>query len=203
MPALRGLSERRLNMRPYAALPFCIGLLAVPSFAAEQPNPKGGGHPAVAPKPPKQAQVKPPAAPKGQGQGRAGGAPQDPVDRFMKMTPDQREKALSKLPPQRRENIERRLNDLQKLPPAARTRMMNRVEILNSLPVERQQQVRQALRRFQQMPEERHAVIQTEMQNMEPLNDEQRRERMNSEEFRNRYTPAEQQMMRNMLEVVP
>ena len=35
------------------------------------------------------------------------------------------------------------------------------------------------------------------------LNDEERRERMNSEEFRNRYTPVEQQMMRNMLQVVP
>jgi len=191
-------------MRSYAAVTVCLGLLAAPSFAAEQPNPKGGGHPAVAPKSPKPSQARPPAAAgqQGRGQGRAG-SPQDPVDRFMKMSPEQREKALSKLPPQRRENIERRLNELEKLPPEARTRLMNAAEMLRAMPPERQQMVRQALRRFQQMPEERHAVVQTEMQKMEPLTDEQRRERMNSEEFRNRYTPAEQQMMRNMLEVVP
>ena len=187
-------------MRSYAALPVCLGLLAATSVRAEQPNPKGGGHPAAAPKSPKQPQAKPPAAIRRQG--RAGGV-QDPVNRFMNMTPEQREKALSKLPPERRENIQRRLSELQKLPPEARTRLMNAAEMLRTLPPERQQQVRQALRRFQQMPEERHAVVQAEMQKMEPLSDEQRRERMNAEEFRNRYTPAEQQMMRNMLEVVP
>lgn len=192
-------------MRSYAAVPVCLGLMTALSFAAEQPNPRRGGHPAVSSKPPKQpkqAQARPPAGPNQQRQGRAG-APQDPVNRFMNMTPEQREKALSKLPPQRRENIQKRLNELEKLPPEARTRLMNAAEMLRAMPPERQQMVRQALRRFQQMPEERHAVVQTEMQKMEPLTDEQRRERMNSEEFRNRYTPAEQQMMRNMLEVVP
>ena len=172
-------------------------MLTLSAIAAEQPNPKNGGGRPPTPRP---------SAPKmSRGSAGAPGKPsgEQQLDRFLKMSPEERQKALSNLPAARRERIQNRLNEIEKMGPARRTRVLTRLEILNSLPPERQQQVRQALQRFQRMPEERHALVQEEMRAMTPLTDEERRERMNSEEFRNRYTPAEQQMMKSMLEVVP
>ena len=58
-------------------------------------------------------------------------------------------------------------------------------------------------RQLQELPEERKALIRRELLQMAPMPDEQRREHMNSEEFRNRYSITEQQMMSNLSEVTP
>jgi hypothetical protein len=178
-------------MRSFAALTLCVGLLSVPSIASEQTNSKGGGR-AAAPKAPRQQSQAKPAEPK-----------IPPIERFMNMSPEQREKALAKLPPQRREILEKRINDLENLPQAARERLLTRAELLNALPPERRQEVRQALNAFRDVPAERHAEIQKEMRQMSRLSQQQRQAHLNSEDFRRRFTPEEQEMMRNMLEVVP
>jgi hypothetical protein len=75
--------------------------------------------------------------------------------------------------------------------------------MLNSLAPQKRQQVRRAVQQFEAMPADRKAAIGRELQQMAPMPDEQRREHMNSEEFRNRYSVTEQQMMSNLSEVTP
>ncbi|MDE3197165.1 MAG: DUF3106 domain-containing protein [Acidobacteriota bacterium] len=164
-------------------------------LAADQPNAKGGGRAAAAPKAPRQQAAR--------RENLKGQPAAQQLERLLRMTPEQRDRALASLPPARRANIQRRLDDLERATPAARGRMLTRLEMLNSLPPDRQREVRQSLRQFQQMPAERHSTIQREMRSLAPLTEEERQERMNSEGFQNRYNPEEREMIRNMLEVVP
>jgi hypothetical protein len=193
-------------MRCCAVLPLCLGLLSGSAFAADQAKPaRGGGHPAAAPKaeaPRAAAQNKPP-----QGQpGRAGNPANqqsEQLEKLLEMKPEDRDKFLQNLAPQRRENLQRRLGEIEKMAPARKTRVLTRLEMLNSLAPQKRQQVRRAVQQFEAMPADRKAAIGRELQQMAPMPDEQRREHMNSEEFRNRYSVTEQQMMSNLSEVTP
>jgi Protein of unknown function (DUF3106) len=125
------------------------------------------------------------------------------LEKLSRMTPAQREKWLSSLPPARRQRIEQNLREFQKMPPAQQNRVRGRQELLNSLPPQRQNQVRHSVQQFLNMPEERKAVVKQEMRHMAPLSDDERRAYMSSEEFRNRYSATEQQMMGNLMEIEP
>ena len=63
--------------------------------------------------------------------------------------------------------------------------------------------MRRSIKQLEELPEDRKALIGRELQLMAPMPDEQRREHMNSEEFRNRYSVTEQQMMSNLSQVTP
>jgi hypothetical protein len=177
-------------MRCHAALPLCLGLIAGAAFAADQTTaPRGGGKPAT-----KAAQPKP---------GKPANRQTEQLQKLIDMKPEDRDKFLQSLPPERRKNIEKRLGDFAKMAPAGRTRVLTQLEMLNSLPFPKQQQVRRSLKQLQDLPEERKALISRELHLMAPMPDEQRREHMNSEEFRNRYSVTEQQMMSNLSQVTP
>jgi len=74
---------------------------------------------------------------------------------------------------------------------------------LNSLPPQKQNQVRRAANQLKDLPEDRRMAINRELQHMSAMPDDERRAYMNTEEFRNRYSPAEQQIMGNLAEVLP
>jgi hypothetical protein len=173
-------------MRCLAALPLCLGLITGTAYAADQTTAPRGGKPAKKALQPK-----------------AANRPPEPFQKILDMTPENREKFLQKYPPDRRKNIEKGLREFQKMAPAGRTRVLTELEMLNSLPIPKQQQVRRSLKQLQDLPEDRKALISRELHLMAPMPDEQRREHMNSEEFRNRYSVTEQQMMSNLSQVTP
>jgi hypothetical protein len=180
--------------RRHAAISLRLGLLSLlltPVFAGQKQAHGGGA--AGAPRSGKTQQAK-----------EADNHPgEQAVDRLSRMTPEEREKWLSSLPPARRQRIEQNLREFQKMPPAQQDRVRGRQELLNSLPPQRQNQVRRSVQQFLNMPEERKTVVSQEMQRMAPMSDEERRAHMNSEEFRNRYSANEQQIMGNLMEIQP
>jgi hypothetical protein len=123
-------------------------------------------------------------------------------ERFQKMTPKQREKWLSNLPPERKQLIERRWENYQKLPDEDKDRLGKQLENFRQLPPERQEAVRRLSRRFNDMPDERKALLREEMQTLRGLEDEERRARINSDEFRNKYTSSEQQLLEDLSKVL-
>jgi hypothetical protein len=125
------------------------------------------------------------------------------LDKLSRMTPEEREQALSRLPPAQRANIERRIRNFQKMPPAAQERTLSRLERLNSLPPQKRNQVRRSMKQFNDLPEDRKMAINEELRHMLAMPDAERRSYMNTEEFRNRYSPFEQQMMGNLAEILP
>jgi hypothetical protein len=101
------------------------------------------------------------------------------LERLLNMTPEQRQKALSQLPPGRRQQLHTRLDNLDSLPADRRTKQLDQLKRLESLSPQRQQAVRQ------------------EFQNINAMTFKERRERLHSDEFNQTYTPEEQQLIRD------
>jgi hypothetical protein len=185
------------SVRPFL-VPLLAGMLVVPASAAQRGPARGGAAPA-------------PSAAPARTQGRENGQnaqprqvanrPGEVFDKLMRMSPEERDKALAKLPPARRAQIEQRIENFEKLPAAAQERRLDRLERLNSLPPQRQKEVRQSMRDLQQLPQDRKVAVNRELRRMSPMSDEDRQEYMNSEEFRNKYSPAEQEMIGNLAAV--
>lgn len=78
--------------------------------------------------------------------------PAKELDRFQRMSPEERQKELDKLPPERRQQIERRLERIQNLSPKQRERALERLQKLRDLPPDRQHAVRQELKQLRALP---------------------------------------------------
>jgi hypothetical protein len=178
----------------FAAVPIGVGLLVTSAFGADEKKP---------PKPPAAKAAAPRPAPQAKGKQRPQEDPRRQLDRIMNMKPEQRQKWLESLPPQRRQNIERRLGEYQKIPTPERKLLGTQLEMLQSLPPQRQAQVKRSMRQFEAIPEERRQQMTQELRRMSTMSDEDRRAYMNTEEFRNRYSPTEQQIMGNISEITP
>src|SRR5579872_6015661 len=107
---------------PFAAAIVWMAAQILPAQQTSQPQAQPNG-----------AQTKP--APKL-------GNPLTVVQQLMRMTPEERERALEKLPPQRQALIRERLEKFDSLPKAEQERRLRLGEIFASLPPERQDLVR-------------------------------------------------------------
>jgi hypothetical protein len=131
------------------------------------------------------------------------GNPLTVVQQLMRMTPEERERALEKLPPQRQELIRERLEKFDSLPKAEQERRLRLAEIFANLPPDKQDLVRRQIRAFNQLPDDRRRMVGAAFQRLRRMPEAQRQARLNSEGFRNRFTPAEQQMITDLSEDLP
>ncbi len=84
------------------------------------------------------------------------------VERFERMSPVERRRALNRLPPERRARLEERFGKLQQMPPAERLNLRKRFDAFQSLPQDRKQAVRQEIRQLRNLsPEERKKRLQS------------------------------------------
>src|SRR6266700_3733102 len=67
-----------------------------------------------------------------------------PIDEFMRMSPEERQKALDRLPPQKRRRLRERLERFNQLPQRQQHTLRNMYGRLNQLPPDRQQVVRKS-----------------------------------------------------------
>jgi len=102
------------------------------------------------------------------------------IEQLQKMTPEEREKALAKLPPDRRVQVEKQLNRLDQLTPEQRQQLDQRFEKLQSFPPARQRAVRQ------------------EMQSLRGLSFSERQTRLHSDEFKQEFSSEEQELIRGV-----
>jgi hypothetical protein len=77
--------------------------------------------------------------------------PAPAVERFLQMSPEDREKALSQLTPERREQMEQRLQRLEQLPADQRQGLQDVYPAFMELRPARQQAVRQEIRLLRQL----------------------------------------------------
>src|SRR5258708_2022600 len=143
---------------------FAIGLLAL-----------GGTAPSAIAQGKKGAAAMPRPAPK-----RPNRPQKNPVrelERFQRMSPQQRQSELSRLPPERRQQIEQRMARLQNLSPEQRQHLERRYEAYQNLPEERQTAVREELQRLRALPEN------------------QRKKRLSSDEMHEKFSPEELKLL--------
>jgi hypothetical protein len=118
------------------------------------------------------------------------------IERWAQMSPEQRNKALAKLPPERRQRIEQLLNQYQNLSPEERQQLRFRSEMFNQLPPEKQDIARRMFRQFNLLPPERQALVREEFQSLHAMSEPDRRARVQSDDFRGKFDPREQQFLR-------
>ncbi|HLK35018.1 MAG TPA: DUF3106 domain-containing protein [Terriglobales bacterium] len=169
-------------------LALCLATCPAALGQARQNGPKGGKH---AEKPPKAKQ------PKG------GKNAETPIDEFMRMSPEERQKALNRLPPAQRKRLQERLQRFNQLPPGEQQTLKGMYNRLNQLPAERQQVVRRSLNQFTEQPGDSKQAIRQELKSLGQMSPQERDARMASPEFRARFSQNEQGIIRNMSELLP
>jgi hypothetical protein len=182
-----------------------VSLCVAAVWAADQKTAKN-------PPPPKA----PPAAkaapgPKGNPKG-ANGAPKggphianpaNPMQQLFRMSPEDRERALEKFPPQQQARIRGQLQKLDNLPPLEKQRLLRLGNELSSLPPDKQLLVDRQMRAYNALPEDRRRMIGPELQMLRRMPEDRRLARIMSEDFRTKYTPVEQQMMIDISQYLP
>jgi Protein of unknown function (DUF3106) len=112
--------------------------------------------PAPLPPPPRRLPNKVPKLP--------GPNPVEELKRFQSLSPEQREKELAKLPPKRRENVEKQLARFDAYTPVQRERAFHQLELTQTLTPERRQAVHEAIKSLQEQyrdlpPRERRQAL--------------------------------------------
>ena len=130
-------------------------------------------------------------------------SPMDQLDRLMRMSPEQREQLLSRLPPQRRQNIERRLERYSRLSPDQRELLRAQYNWFHNLPPEKQFDLRKAFARFANQPPERQDVMRAELEQLRVMRPPQRWEAMGSPDFRDRFNPNERDIIGRIVDLMP
>ncbi|MEK7407779.1 MAG: DUF3106 domain-containing protein [Acidobacteriota bacterium] len=119
------------------------------------------------------------------------------LDRLNRMTPEERRRTLQNLPPDRRQRVEEQLERYNRLPAQEQQRLRLQLDRFRDWPPEQQEAVRRLFRRFNAFPEDRRALLKEEFRALNDLEPADRRARINSDEFRSRYTLAEQQFLQD------
>jgi hypothetical protein len=171
---------------------------AGPKSPKAPPPPRNGVRPGAA----KSPAGKNPMAPKAGGAPRLGN-PGNPVERLMAMPPERREQVLEKLPPQQQANLRQRLDKYDKLPPEERARLNQMWNTFNSLPPEKQAIVTRQMQAFNSLPEARREDLKPVLQRLRLMPEARRDALLNSQAFKDRFSPSEWQMLAEISQNYP
>jgi hypothetical protein len=119
------------------------------------------------------------------------------IDTWDRMSPEERQKALAKLPPERRKKIEEQLNQYKNLTPSEKRDLRSRYQGFNQLSPEKQSQARRVYQQFGKLPADRQGTVRSEFENLRSMPEAERTSRLNSEDFRSKYNNNEQGILRN------
>jgi len=181
-----------------------VWLGAVVAMCADQtkpPKPPPPKNPPAAAKPAaKVAQNNPGGVPKGR---PSLPNPDNPIDRLLRMSPEQRERAIEKFPPQQQANFRKRFENFDKQTEAQKQRQLQHLDEFWSLPPDKQKLVRDQINAFKALPEDRLAVVKQAYVMLSRMTPEERSERMARPQFRGRFTPGELQILAVLPEYYP
>jgi thioesterase domain-containing protein len=139
--------------------------------------------------------------PPAQRSARSGAA--TPIDEFERMSPEQQQRALERLPPAQRQKLQQRLQRFNQLPAEQQRTLRNLYNRLHQLPPEQQESVRKAINRFSEQAPGRQQLMRDELRSMAALPEQDRQARMASQEFRKTLSRREQSILKDMLPVLP
>jgi len=125
------------------------------------------------------------------------------VERLNSMPADERSRVLGDLPPKRRAELERGLERYQKLSPEERENLSRRFRNFQELSPERRQAMREAFRRLNDLPDTRRRAIRREMTDLRQLTPESRQSRMASDEFKEKFSAEEREIMDDLARGIP
>lgn len=125
------------------------------------------------------------------------------LDALERMTPDQQERFLNNLPPPRRAEARRMLDKWRQMTPEERLRARQTLGEFRGLPPERQRRVRMLFGQFNSLPADRQPVLRNELAELRRMDPEESKARMNSEEFRSKFSAQEQRLLSDLTDALP
>lgn len=125
------------------------------------------------------------------------------LDRFERMTPEQRQRFLARLPADRKQQFETRLARYRRMTPQQRQQVRRQYEMFQDLPKERQDALRRTFRELNELPDNRRRLLRSEYLKLRDLPEPDRRARLASDEFRGRYSASEQQLLGDLARLLP
>ena len=170
-----------------------LALLAVSAAVGRGPQPQKAK---PAPPPARSVAAKP-GQPKGAAPGAAAkGAgrlvnPGNVATRLFRMTPEERDRALEKLPPIQQENARKTLAWFDGLPKEQQANQLRRLEQFAQLPPERKALVRQMVMAANHLPPPRRVAVGQALLRLQGMTDEQRAATLNRPAFQNRFSQEE------------
>ena len=117
------------------------------------------------------------------------------VTRLYKASPEERERALEKLPPNMQEQFRNQLRRFDSLTPAQQQMQLKWVERYSALPKAQQDAFKLQWQALGKMTPEERRPIAAALRRLEGMPDEQRRKLLDSEEFKSRFTAEELKMI--------
>jgi hypothetical protein len=125
------------------------------------------------------------------------------VDRLERMTPQQRQRYLDTLPPDRRKQFEDRLGRYEQMTPEQRQQVREQYELFQGLSEDQQDALRRTFRQFNELPDDRRKVLRREYQRLSQMTEIERSIRVESKEFLKRYSSPEQQLLKDFATLLP
>jgi Protein of unknown function (DUF3106) len=187
---------------PIAGLVF----LAVSTGFSAQKNSKPPKNP---PPPPARPAAK---NPNPAGVGRGGGAkanpgrmytPLNPVQRFLNMTPEEQQRVMEKAPPAQRARLQEALDRWNARPEAQKQLAYRMYQSLSKLPPDKQALVQRQMQAFNKLPDDRIKPVRQELIRLLRMTPDQRPARFSSPEFTEKYSPEEQQILKDLSTTLP
>jgi Protein of unknown function (DUF3106) len=123
------------------------------------------------------------------------GNPANPAVRLYEASPEQRERALEKLPPAMQEQIRKQLQRFDAMPPEQQRIIIAQNQRFASLPLEQQQAFRLQFQAFNKLPPERRRTIAMALRAFETMPEAERARMLQSDDFRSRFSPEDLKMI--------
>ncbi len=124
-------------------------------------------------------------------------------ERLQRMSPAERQRFLSRIPPEKRLDLEKRLRQIEEIPPDVRERLRREYDEFQQLPPERQDAIRRVLKQINDLEPRRRGQVRGAIASLRQLVPVVREDRMNSRRFKERFDEAEQKLIREAVEVLP
>lgn len=125
------------------------------------------------------------------------------VERFERMTPQQRKRFLDNLPPERKKLFQDRLRRYERLTPEQRQQVRDQYELFQDLPKERQDALRKSFRQFNELAPERRRILRREILLLRQLPEAERQALLSREPFRSRHSAEELHLLGEFARLLP
>lgn len=118
------------------------------------------------------------------------------------MTPEERRRFFDRLPADRREALQKRLDNFNNLSPEIKQRLREEYEEFEKLPLAKQDALRQCFRRMNQLSEDRRPIVRRELMRLRNMPPERRAKRMENPMFKSLMSDSERQLLADFLQAM-
>ena len=125
--------------------------------------------------------------------------PGEAIRKFEKMSPEEREKALRKLPADRQQKLRQQLQRYDELPQERKEQLQR----FWKLPPEQQARVRDSVQAFNQAAPDRKQAMGRQLQQLEGMSEKERKAYFKSDQFKGEFSHDEQETLKAMTGIMP